>query len=72
MADYDRLKICAHLRSKQMYSYVDPAHKAHSTSSLTEIFWCNLTMTGVGPDEVLCDSDRCCQGRWCYRSVLER
>lgn len=71
MSSYDRTRLCAHLRSKQLYSHVDPAHRANSTSSLTEVFWCNHTMGSVGPDEVLCDSDTCCEGRWCFRSILD-
>jgi hypothetical protein len=54
-----------------MYAYVDPAHRANSTSECTEIFWCNLTMTNLGPDDKLCDSDKCCKGRWCYRNALD-
>lgn len=71
MTDMDRTLLCAHLRSKQTYCPSDPAHRAASTSSQTEIFWCNHTMTGVGPDDVLCTAESCCRGRWCYRSVLD-
>lgn len=71
MADYELTEICAFLRSKQMYAKSDPAHRAHSTTSLTEVFWCNFTMASVGPDERLCDSDRCCKGRWCWHDPLD-
>ncbi|MGI8907258.1 MAG: hypothetical protein ACR2IE_12295 [Candidatus Sumerlaeaceae bacterium] len=71
MADYDRTTSCSLLRSKNMYAHVDPAHRAHSTSEITEPFWCNLTMTNIGPDEKLCDETQCCKGRWCYRNILD-
>ena len=71
MSYYNRTEVCAHLRSKQLYSPSDTAHRAQSTSSRTEVFWCSRTMSSTGPDEVLCDVDTCCPGRWCYRSVLD-
>lgn len=71
MANETRISCCSMLRSKNMYAHVDPAHRANSTSELTEMFWCNLTMNNIGPDEKLCDTDKCCKGRWCYRGVLD-
>lgn len=70
MADYDRHAVCALLRSKQMYTHVDPEHKRHQTTGLTEVFWCNLTMTGTGPDDSLCCHESCTAGRWCHRDPL--
>jgi len=71
MANYDPHSVCSLLRSKNMYAYVDPAHRANGASELSEIFWCNLTMTNLGPDERLCDEQKCCEGRWCYRNRLQ-
>jgi hypothetical protein len=71
MERYDKTKVCAQLRSKNMYANTDPAHIAANPMPSTEIFWCNLTMQVCGPDDSLCDSDTCVKGRWCYRSILD-
>ncbi len=71
MPTQDRTKVCAHLRSKQSYSPSDPAHRAASVTSQTEVIWCNHTMSGTGPDETLCAAETCCEGRWCFRSILD-
>jgi hypothetical protein len=54
-----------------MYAYVDPEHRANSTSQNTQQYWCNLTMTNLGPDDRICDNEVCCKGRWCYTNALD-
>lgn len=71
MATYDRNTVCSLLCSKNMYTMMDPNHKKHAASELTEIFWCNLTQTNLGPDDRLCDETKCCEGRWCYKNILD-
>lgn len=70
MERYNRTQICAHLRSKNMYMNQDPSHLEHHTSDISEIFWCNLTMQPCGPDDRLCDSDSCREGRECFKNIL--
>jgi hypothetical protein len=71
MSDFNRATTCSRLRCKNMYAYVDPEHRANSTSEMTQQYWCNLTMTNLGPDERLCDNEACCKGRWCYANALD-
>ena len=58
-----RLKICKHIRSKEMF---------HSDTPLVEdefhsgIYWCNMTGDGMGPDGACADSEECSLGRECY------
>ncbi len=69
--NYDRTKMCAHLRSKNMYTDPDPEAAENTPSDQAQNFWCNLTMRNLGPDDVLCDTGRCCAERWCYRSIFD-
>jgi hypothetical protein len=72
MADYDRTKICSHLRSKNMYFANDAGHACGTdTTDLTEVFWCTVTMRNCGPDDHMCDCTKCIPGRACFRSVFD-
>lgn len=69
MEIHDRTKICAHLRSKDMYT--SPGTRAgNAPTDLGEVFWCNLTMKNIGPDDCLCDAQRCVAGRGCFASIF--
>ena len=71
MSGYDRTKLCAHLRSKNMYYANDEGHASgQDTSGLTELFWCNRTMKNCGPDDRLCDCNTCVPGRTCFYSIF--
>jgi len=61
--------ICQHLRTKKLYieatvdqAFADPEPEQAAPCH----FWCNLTQTVVGPDQLPVHKDACQPGRSCF------
>jgi len=57
--------ICKRLRTK-MYYVMGRDHVDLRESSPTAQYWCSLTATVLGPDEVWCSPEVCQSGRACF------
>ena len=57
-----------------MYTGVDadPDRQRGDSTEMTEIFWCNQTMTPHGPDDRVCDADSWPAGRGCFRGIFDQ
>lgn len=56
---------CKRLRTK-MYYVVGRSHVDLTRNSPTAQYWCSLTTTVMGPDDIYCSPDVCRAGRACY------
>ncbi|MCX7866175.1 hypothetical protein [Limisphaera sp. VF-2] len=63
--------VCQHLRTKKLYIEAVP-DDAFSDPELEQAapchFWCNLTQTVVGPDQLPVHKNSCQPGRACFES----
>jgi len=60
---------CRYLRSKEMYTVTQPEEvleRSESEQSSPCHFWCNQTMTAVGPDDQPVHKSACKPGRSCF------
>jgi hypothetical protein len=57
--------ICRRLRTK-MYYVMGREHVDLRESSPTAQYWCSLTATVLGPDDVWCSPEVCQAGRACF------
>lgn len=58
-----RVRMCKHLRSKEMFHSETPQEEELYHSG---IFWCGITAQGMGPDGTCADSEECSRGRECF------
>ena len=56
---------CRHLRTK-MYYVMGRDHVDLVEGSPDAQYWCSLTTTALGPDDVLCSAAACHRGRACF------
>ena len=56
---------CTRIRTK-MYSVLGRQAVDLSQSSPTAQYWCSLTATVIGPDDVCCSPELCASTRACY------
>lgn len=59
--------VCRRLRTK-MYYVVGREHVNLRVSSPTAQYWCSLTTTVMGPDEVPCSPEACHTARGCFET----
>jgi hypothetical protein len=57
--------VCKYLRTK-MYYVVGRDHVDLTESSPTAQYWCSLTATVLGPDDVWCSPEACQPERHCF------
>ncbi|HEY7410494.1 MAG TPA: hypothetical protein VII13_07140 [Vicinamibacteria bacterium] len=57
--------VCRRLRTK-MYYVVGRRHLDLQSSGETAQYWCSLTTTVLGPDDVFCAPEVCCPERACF------
>ena len=57
--------VCRYLRTK-MYYVIGRDHVDLSESSPTAQYWCSLTTTVLGPDDVWCSPEACQPERNCF------
>jgi hypothetical protein len=62
-----RVSVCRRLRTK-MYYVVGRDAVELRTSSSTAQYWCSLTTTVLGPDEVPCSPETCRSHRGCFET----
>lgn len=60
------LPVCLRLRTK-MYYVMGRDHVDLRVASPTAQYWCSLTATVLGPDDVYCSPRSCQPGRACFR-----
>jgi hypothetical protein len=63
-----RAPICRRLRTK-MYYVVGRDAVELSESSPTAQYWCSLTTTVIGPDELPCSPEMCGTHRGCFEET---
>jgi hypothetical protein len=59
--------VCNRLRTK-MYYVVGREHVNMRVSSPTAQYWCSLTTTVMGPDQLPCSPESCQRERGCFDS----
>jgi len=61
--------VCRHLRTKRMYipAQAEEALASRGEATADSAFWCNCTMTPLGPDDRRVEPARCTSERNCYR-----
>lgn len=63
--------VCQHLRTKKLYieAVPDDAFRDPEPEQAAPChFWCNLTQTVVGPDQLPVHKNSCQPGRACFES----
>ncbi|HEX7652927.1 MAG TPA: hypothetical protein VF607_05440 [Verrucomicrobiae bacterium] len=61
--------LCRHLRTKKLYTGMAPERAfgpKEPEQATPSHFWCNLTQTVVGADDLPVHPERCCAGRSCW------
>lgn len=58
-----RQNLCKHLRSNEMY-YSDKPHEVDAFHG--NLFWCDLTQDGMGPDGTCAHMEECSRLRDCF------
>jgi hypothetical protein len=58
---------CKRIRNK-MYYVLGRSAVDLRTSSPTSQYWCSLTATAIGPDDVCCSPEICSPSRGCYEA----
>jgi hypothetical protein len=64
-AALEGIPVCKRLRTK-MYYVIGREHVDLRQSSPTAQYWCSLTTTVLGPDDVYCAPEACQPGRACF------
>ena len=63
----DETPVCRRLRTK-MYYVVGREHVNLRVSSPTAQYWCSLTATVIGPDDLPCSPEGCQPDRSCFET----
>jgi hypothetical protein len=65
--DLASFPVCRRLRTK-MYYVVGREHVSLRVSSPTTQYWCSLTTTVMGPDDLPCSPESCQAHRGCFEA----
>jgi hypothetical protein len=65
-----RFPFCGDLRSKKLAFATRPPMVEEDVLDASRRVWCKRTMTALGPDGDIVDTDLCRKGRECHRPCL--